>query len=827
MQDLTLLTDRVGLKGVQISRQISREKRSEFGQFLTPAPIARLIARQFGPIAGDVRLLDPGAGVGILTAAFIERVLNDPGPVKSCHITAYEVEPDFIPALQSTLAECCHALESAGISAHFNLVDKDFLTEESKPFSSPLLYRTTDFFTHSILNPPYKKINSSMAVKSALVSAGIHTVNFYSAFVWLAAMLLAERGEISAITPRSFCNGTYYLPFRNYFLQELSLDRIHIFDSREAAFSEDDILQENIIFHAVKRVEKPEFVVITSSVGYANEEGSSKEKYTPYQIVVASDDREKFIHITTDHSEEILHGQMEIFASTLSDLGLQVSTGPIVDFRLKDALRPDSGENNVPLFYPESVKFGRVVWPPEKPRKPIAIEQSIETKKWLVPSGWYVFIKRFSAKEEKRRIVAAACPPTSYSQIGIENHLNFFHSNGKGMHEDLAKGLAAYLNSTFFDHYFRQFSGHTQVNATDLRAIHYPDKEELVKLGSKVKHLTYSQKELDQIVQEVIILMDDTKKAFLAHARIEEALDILKTIRVPKEQQNERSALCLLALADISPGVDWSTARQPLRRITEMMDWFREQYGKNYAPNTRETVRRQTMHQFVQLGLAIENPDKPDRPINSPYWCYQLTDSAMLLLHAYGSETWEEKLNLFALTAPNALQEKHRSLPRISVSLRDRGEIFLTSGGQNELIKQIIEEFCSRFTPGGIVLYVGDAGNKFAFQELEWMQKLGIQLDPHGKMPDLIIYYQEKDWLVLVEAVTSHGPVDLKRHHELRNLFGSSGKGLVFVTAFPSKRGMAGYLDSIAWETEVWVADHPDHLIHFNGERFLGPYANY
>jgi adenine-specific DNA-methyltransferase len=318
--------------------------------------------------------------------------------------------------------------------------------------------------------------------------------------------------------------------------------------------------------------------------------------------------------------------------------------------------------------------------------------------------------------------------------------------------------------------------------------------------------------------------MDEASAAVQANKRIEEALTILKAISAPRAQQNERSALCLLALADIQPDKPWSQATAPKRGITEMMDWFRDHYGKQYAPNTRETVRKQTMHQFVQMGLVVQNPDKPDRPINSPRWCYQLDRQALSLLQVYGSEQWEEARRNYALSVTNWLQARNRNLPMIPITLPDGRAIQLSSGGQNILIKDILESFCPRFTPGGVVLYIGDAGDKFIINETQKFREMGIELDPHGKMPDLVIYHRYQDWLVLIEAVTSHGPVNLKRHNELKQLFQLSCKGLVFVTAFPSRREMTRYLAEISWETEVWVADQPDHMIHFNGERFLGPY---
>jgi adenine-specific DNA-methyltransferase len=254
-----------------------------------------------------------------------------------------------------------------------------------------------------------------------------------------------------------------------------------------------------------------------------------------------------------------------------------------------------------------------------------------------------------------------------------------------------------------------------------------------------------------------------------------------------------------------------------------MMNWFQEHYGKQYAPNTRETVRRNTMHQFVQMGMILENPDQPDRPINSPKWCYQLHPDALFLLQSYGSKEWLEVSKNYAVSVSNLLITKKRNLPMMPVSLPNGQAIQLSSGGQNTLIKAILEEFCPRFTPCGLVLYIGGAGNKFIINEDKKFQEMGINLDPHGKMPDVVIYYQQQDWLILIEAVTSHGPVNLKRRNELQSLFQGSQKGLVFVTAFSSRKEMTRYLAEISWKTEVWVADQPEHMIHFNGERFLGP----
>jgi adenine-specific DNA-methyltransferase len=818
----TFLTDSADITRVHCSSRLNLKQRNELGQFLTPAIIARLMARQFSKLSGHISLLDPGAGVGTLTAAVVERLLTNPKEVKSCSITAYEIEPAFLPSLNRCLTECCAALNSKGIQANHCLIEENFV-EASNGLNLPLFNKSVQSFTHIILNPPYRKIHSQSIEKKILTSIGVETVNLYSAFVWLAMLQLTEGGEMVAITPRSFCNGTYFRPFRKAFLENMRFQKIHIFESRSAAFSEDNILQENIIFHATKTSNYPDHVEITMN-SEADLDEFSELRYVPYDGVVQDNNSESFIHIATDPLKDSLRVQMNQFSSNLDELDLEVSTGPVVDFRLKSALRSCLNEQSVPLLYPESIRAGQVVFPPSNPRKSIAIEQNQETEKWLVKSDWYVLIKRFSAKEEKRRITAVVCPPMETELLGIENHLNYYHARGEGMHPDLARGLAAFLNSTLFDSYFRQFSGHTQVNATDLRGIKYPHKEDLIRLGHQIGNSHLNQEQLDEVVHAVLSIMSEATNAIQASKRLEEALAILKAIAAPKEQQNERSALCLLALANIRPDIPWSEATSPRRGITEMMDWFRDHYGKQYAPNTRETVRRQTMHQFVQMGMVIENPDRPDRPINSPKWCYQLHQQALSLLQSYGSEQWEEARRNYAISVTNLLQDRNRNIPLIPVSLPDGQAIQLSSGGQNILIKDILESFCPRFTPGGLVLYIGDAGDKFIINETQIFREMGIELDPHGKMPDIVVYYEQQDWLVLIEAVTSHGPVNRKRRNELKQLFQSSHKGLVFVTAFPSRKEMTRYLAEISWETEVWVADQPEHMIHFNGERFLGPY---
>ena len=296
---------------------------------------------------------------------------------------------------------------------------------------------------------------------------------------------------------------------------------------------------------------------------------------------------------------------------------------------------------------------------------------------------------------------------------------------------------------------------------------------------------------------------------------------------MPRAQQNERSALCLLALLNLTPGRPWEDSQNPLVGITPMMEFANEHYGRQYAPNTRETFRRQTIHQFVSAGIALYNPDNPTRPVNSPRAVYQIEPDTLALLRSFGTAAWNKNLaaHLGIRQTLTARYARDREMHMLPVKLAAGGMVRLSPGGHSELIKAVIEEFAPRFVPGGTLIYAGDTGDKWGYFDQEALSKLGIVVDSHGKMPDVALYYGDRGWLLLVECVTSHGPVDGIRHEELAELFDAPTAALVYVTAFPSRSVMARYVSDIAWETDVWCADAPSHLIHFDGERFLGPYV--
>jgi adenine-specific DNA-methyltransferase len=356
-------------------------------------------------------------------------------------------------------------------------------------------------FNAAILNPPYRKINSDSRTRRLLREADIETSNLYAGFLALAAKLLAENGEMVAICPRSFCNGPYFKPFREQFLDAMSLRRIHVFESRSAAFHRDAVLQENIIVHAVKSSEKPEFVTISSSRGEGA--GTVKARTCAYAEVVSPHDPERFVHLVAAESDNAVRQKIQRFTTPLAKLGLEVSTGRVVDFRAKQFLVREPQDDTVPLIYPCHFNGGFVHWPKSGGRKPNAIRETERTQELLVPGAIYVLVKRFTSKEERRRVVACIYDPRRIhaEQVGFENHLNYFHARARGLGMDLAKGLAVFLNSTLVDIYFRQFNGHTQVNATDLRSLPYPTRAQLELLGQKIGDVFPNQAELDTLLE--------------------------------------------------------------------------------------------------------------------------------------------------------------------------------------------------------------------------------------------------------------------------------------------------------------------------------------
>ena len=829
MASAQALVDQADFLRLDASRRLDPKRQVEMGQFMTPASIARFMASLFEAKPRSIRLLDAGAGVGSLSAAFVAEMCSREHHPEEISVVTYEVDPSLVEGLETTLEACARHCRAAGIRFRSEIQREDFIAAGVSALRGGFFASPVEEFDCAILNPPYRKIQSDSKTRRLLEILGAETTNLYAAFLALAVRLLKPGGELVAITPRSFCNGPYFRSFRHSFLEAMALRRIHSFESRDLAFSDEDVLQENVIFQAVKSTAREEKVIVSSSLSPDDDCPTWRE--VDFAQIVKPSDQEEFIHIPADALSEAIEDRMAQFQASLEDLGLEASTGRVVDFRAAEFLRPNPGPDTVPLIYPGHVTRGYVAWPKERSKKPNALVFAPETEVLLVPKGFYVLIKRFSSKEERRRIVAGIYDPSRMpaQDVAFENHLNYFHAHGQPLGQDLAKGLAAFLNSTLVDSYFREWSGHTQVNASDLRRFGYPSRAQLEAFGASLPDALLDQDELDQRIEEDLIdllKLREPRDPVRAKKRITETIAVLKGLGLPRAQHNERSALTLLALLDLKPKTPWAEATAPLRGITEMMDFFKEHYGKAYAPNTRETVRRHSVHQFVDAGLAVLNPDVPTRPTNSPKAVYQIEPQVLALLKTHGIAAWEKGLREY-LASAGTLQRRYaqeRAMQLIPLTLPSGKKISLSPGGQNVLVEKIIKEFCPRFTPGAKPLYVGDTAEKWAHFDEDTLKALGVTIEVHGKMPDVVVYHEAKEWLVLIEAVTSHGPVNPKRRAELKVLFEDAKAGLVFVTAFLDRRDLTRYLGDIAWETEVWVADSPTHLIHFNGERFLGPF---
>lgn len=453
----------------EVLSRTPQKHKADLGQFMTPLSVARFMAALFPPSTLQIcRLLDAGAGVGALSCAFLDRWRAGDFAFEAVEATAYEIDPVLRAHLAQHLAGYRNVTPRIVTGDYIELATADSLQRPG--------------FTHAILNPPYKKINSHSAHRLALRSVGIETVNMYSAFVALAVAQAAPGGQVVAIIPRSFCNGPYYRPFRDFILERAALRHMHLFASRSKAFKDDDVLQENIIVR-LERDGRQGPVTVTTSTDDTFADLASHEH--PFARIVFSDDPERFIHVPTSPEKDALELSGAV-RSALADVGVKVSTGPVVDFRLKEHLRAMPERGTVPLLYPGHFNGSGTTWPVEGAKKPNAIVRDKESEKWLYPNGFYCVVRRFSSKEEKRRIVASVVDPGAFGNapmLGFENHLNVFHENKRGLPKALAHGLALFLNTTAVDEHFRRFNGHTQVNATDLKLMKYPSREVLIQLG--------------------------------------------------------------------------------------------------------------------------------------------------------------------------------------------------------------------------------------------------------------------------------------------------------------------------------------------------------
>lgn len=463
-------------------------------QYFTSAPISRFMASMMSYRQRVIRILDPGAGAGSLFTACVERICELRKVPERVEVTAYEIDGSLSCNIDEALDRAGRLCARRGIKFSGRLIQSNFVTECAG--SSP------KGFTHVIMNPPYSKIGTRSPEYTAMMGrAGLRTTNMYTAFVSAAQDMLDRGGQMTFITPRSFCNGTYFRQFRGRMLDSMALRRIHLFDSRSSQFETDGVLQENVIMCAKKGGRRVD-VIVSSSTGPASPVLSRKVRADD---VVSPSDPSLFVHIAPDARESAIVAKMRRLGATLDSLGLNVSTGKVVDFRAADALRSSGRGRAVPLVRPSDISAGTVRFPTGG-KHPSFIEANEKTTKLLVRNETYVLVKRFTAKEERRRIVAAVWTRKDYGTqlVGFENRVNYFYRPGCTIDKITAHGLWAFLNSTAADIYLRQFNGNTQVNATDLRYLRYPPLDVLRAIGRAVGPGA-GQDEIDRAVNRLAL----------------------------------------------------------------------------------------------------------------------------------------------------------------------------------------------------------------------------------------------------------------------------------------------------------------------------------
>jgi adenine-specific DNA-methyltransferase len=483
------------------TKSLDPGRRSALGQYFTPPSASRLIASMLDlNDAQRVRLLDPGAGVGSLTAAAVEHLADH--DVRELEVVAWEVDETLHDPLCATLQRCAAWAADRGLGMRWELRRGDYIEATAAALAGEL-GTEVERFDAIVMNPPYRKVNGGAPERLALERVGLPITNLYTAFLALSAAQLERGGVLAAITPRSFANGPYAAPFRRFFFDRVGIERLHLFKSRAHVFADADVLQENLIF-ATRQGKWPAKVSLSFSQGL---DDARSMREVPVEEILRRDDPQLFLRIPGEERDTEIASTMAKLPFSLEGLEVAVSTGKVVEFRARENLRSKPEPGAAPLIRPNHLKNSEICWPdPSARTKPNAVAINHASEKLLLPNETYVLVKRLTAKEEPRRVRAAVCHPSVVPghQIAFENHLNVFHRGNRGLPDNLAYGLAAYLNSSFVDLYVRQFNGHTQVNAADLRHLRYPSPRSLAELGMVLRGKPAVQEELDSAVELVV-----------------------------------------------------------------------------------------------------------------------------------------------------------------------------------------------------------------------------------------------------------------------------------------------------------------------------------
>lgn len=830
-------------QGKRVLEKRESETLKQHGQFLTPPNTAHYMAKRLGQINSGATIIEPSVGSGVLACAVIEQLITENRSIE-IWLDAYETDKELCDVARDVLTLASKKAKQSGIIIHWQVFNEDFVLA-CLPEHQPSLFGTEQsrrkMYNFVISNPPYFKLNAEdKRVKAIAGKINGHT-NIYTIFMALSTKLLAPKGKACFIVPRSFCSGVYFSEFRRDLLKDVTPLAIHVFQSRNDVFKGDKVLQENVIFSFEKlsQPKKQRYWAGSVNISVSKDDSELNEnvlnRQVSFQHFLNDRDGQVFFRLPTGiHDEQILEA-VDQWDGSLEKYGWQVSTGRVVPFRTGHLLKEKltTGNGTVPLLWMQNVKPYYVDYPLSEFDKPRAI--STQDAVLLVPNSNYVLLRRFSSKEDRRRLVSAPLigKDFNFEQIGFENHLNFIYGKKGALLPSEAVGLSALFNSAIIDRYFRIVNGNTQVNAAELRILSLPPVEVIRNIGGKIQQIpTPTAEQADNIIFSTLWQMKLLAEEFpmiqetrLTMGKIEQAQEVLEALGLPSAQQNEVSALTLLALARLSEKAQWKDASSQSLRVHDILVKIKQDYGREYAENSRETIRRKVLHQLEQAGIVVRNADDPSRSTNSGLNNYVLSELVLDVLHSYGTSKWKSQINKFFAQQGSLLEiyQKTREQNKIPLQVAD-GKIYkLSPGKHNKLEVAIVEEFAPRFAPGAKLIYLGDTAKKtLVFDETAFI-KLNIPVSEHGKFPDVILYDSKKKWLFLVEAVTSHGPVSPKRQFELEKLFEMCKAAKIYVTAFLDFSTYKKYANDIAWETEVWMAEMPSHMIHFNGDKFLGP----
>lgn len=499
--------------------QIARIEAKAKGQFFTPPPVANFMASMFRVFPRTIRILDPGAGIGVLSCAVCDRILRLRAP-RTVEVHAYENDIALLDKLRAALTEAQTKLAASGHQMSFCIHAHDFVLMGPSTAASSGLFgmRRDPLFDIVVMNPPYLKTGRDSAHARAMSHIVHGQPNLYAFFMARGIEALRPGGQMVAITPRSFCNGPYFRRFRKWLLANTSIDRLHLFESRTAAFAESDVLQENIITHLTRANEQRQEITVTLGASTSLSEVTDSGKLSP-STVVGDPDGDAIIRVPTTEVESMVLAAMERWPGRFADSGLRISTGPVVRFRATRFLQRSHGERgSIPLLSVHNVQPFRTVWPSPKSNKDVRFRVTLESRRLLIAASNYALLRRFSAKEERRRLNASPLlrKTLAGSAFAIENHVNYIYHAQRSLTESETWGVVALLNSRLLDTYYRTVSGSTQVNAAEIRAMPFPGLDVVRAIGAQAMRLDHDDdRQIESLILDTLGINGSIRQSLL------------------------------------------------------------------------------------------------------------------------------------------------------------------------------------------------------------------------------------------------------------------------------------------------------------------------